>query len=61
MVGQSQKKIQPGTGPGTGTQEDTFFAIFGNFFLLFYNWPNFITRLCLLPKLFSKMYFLFQV
>ena len=23
------------------------------------NWPNFINRLCLLPKLFSKMYFLF--
>ena len=23
------------------------------------NWPNFISRPCLLPKLFSKMYFLF--
>ena len=23
------------------------------------NWPNSINRLCLLPKLFSKMYFLF--
>ena len=23
------------------------------------NWPNFINRPCLLPKLFSKMYFLF--
>ena len=22
------------------------------------NWPNFINRLCLLPKLFSEMYFL---
>ena len=22
-------------------------------------WPNFINRLCLLPKLFSEMYFLF--
>ena len=30
-------------------------------FLLEYdiNWPNFINRLSLLPKLFSKMYFLF--
>ena len=24
------------------------------------NWPNFINRLCLLPKLFSKMYSLFD-
>ena len=23
------------------------------------NWPNFINRLCLLPKFFRKMYFLF--
>ena len=23
------------------------------------NWPNFIDRLCLLPKFLSKMYFLF--
>ena len=32
-----------------------------NFFLLQFdiNWANFIYRLCLLPKLFSKMYFLF--
>ena len=30
-------------------------------FLLEYdmNWPNFINRPCLLPKLFRKMYFLF--
>ena len=33
-----------------------------NFFLLqcYINWPNFITRLCLLPKLFSKMCFVFD-
>ena len=24
------------------------------------NWPNFITKLCLLPKLFSKMCFVFR-
>ena len=24
-------------------------------------WPNFIDRLCLIPKLFSKTYFLFYV
>ena len=31
------------------------------FFLLEYdiNWPNFVNRPCLLPKLVSKMYFLF--
>ena len=23
------------------------------------NWPNFLNNLCLLPKLFSKKYFLF--
>ena len=30
-------------------------------FLLRYdiNWPNFINRLCLYPKLFSKIYFFF--
>ena len=32
------------------------------FFLLYYyiHWPNFIARLCLLPKLFSKMCFMFH-
>ena len=39
-------------------KHETFFTIF---FLLEYdiNWSNFIKRLCLLPNLFSKMYFLF--
>ena len=34
---------------------------FRKLFLLEYgiNWPNFSNRICLLPKLFSKMYFLF--
>ena len=33
-----------------------------NVFLLQYdiNWPNFMSRLCLVPKLFSEMYFLFH-
>ena len=32
-----------------------------NFIEQYYiNWPNFITRLCLLPKLFSKMCFVFH-
>ena len=33
-----------------------------NFILQYYiNWANFITRLCLLPKLFSKLCFVFHV
>ena len=39
-----------------------FLQNFDNFFLFFLfdiNWLNFIKRLCLLPKLVSKMYFLF--
>ena len=32
-----------------------------NFLIKFFyiNWPNFTTRLCLLPKIFSKIHFVF--
>ena len=42
-----------------GLQFSNIFLI--KFFLLYYdiNWSNFINRMCLLLKLFSKMYFFF--
>ena len=36
------------------------FLIKTSFLFYYINWPNFITRLCLVPKLFSKMYFVFH-
>ena len=48
-------------GPGTSFQDAVFVNFFMKLYLLKYdiNWSNFINRLCLLPKIFSKMYFLF--
>ena len=50
-------------GPGTSFQATSFIEFFDKkiYFVMLYkfHWPNFITGLCLLPKLFNKMYFMF--
>ena len=48
--------------PGTSFQVSFFVEFFDKNLLLQYyiNWPNFITRLCLLPKLFSEICFVFH-
>ena len=48
--------------PGTSFQVTVFVEFFDNFIILEYdiNWPTFINRLCLLAKIFSKMYFFFN-
>ena len=50
-------------GPGTSFLATFFKEFFDkrfSFVILHNRWPNFITRLCLLPKVFSKMCFLFH-
>ena len=46
-------------GPGTRFQATIFIDFFDKkfYFVMFINWPNFVTRLWLLPKLFNKMCF----
>ena len=47
---------------GTSFQATIFIQFFDKkfYFVMFINWPNFITRWCLLPKLFNKMCFVFH-
>ena len=46
---------------GTSFQAAVFVDFFDEIIFMEYdiNWPHFITRMCLIPKLLSKMYFLF--
>ena len=55
----SQRILWKLKGPGTSSKVTFFIDFFDNFFsfVLFHDWPNFITKLCLFPKLFNKTCF----